>query len=120
MRDASSSKKRSDARQPFYCPVEITWQARTGETKKMKGDCLDLSAQGARIQCKEPLEVQSTVSVRAPGRGLMGNASVRYCLRTGLGYIVGVAFQAAASQADEGRKRCLRESGASVQRTPVA
>jgi PilZ domain len=120
MKDLSRIRTRSDVRNPFYSPVEISWQTQAGETKTARAECLDLSTHGARIQCRQPLEIHSTICLRAPGRGLMGNASVRYCLRTGFGYLVGVAFFSAASQADEGRKRCLLQSQAETERKPAA
>ena len=76
----------------------------------VRAKCLDLSEQGARIECDQPLELHSNVYLQAPAFGLMGNASVRYCRRSGLKHVAGLLFTSAASQADRGRKRCLDQA----------
>lgn len=96
-------------RRPYQCPVQISWQF-GGETKTIRGKCVDLSPQGARIECPEAIDVRSIVYMQAPGHGLMGNATVRYCRRTGMKYTIGLLFSAATSQADKGRQRCVSAS----------
>ena len=98
---------RKGERRPFQGAVKVSWQDRSGEIKMIQAKCLDLSDQGARIECIQPIEVRTNVYLQAPAFGLMGNASVRYCLRTATKHIVGLLFSSAVSQADEGRKRCL-------------
>lgn len=76
----------------------------------LRAKCLDLSPQGARVECDRPIDVRAKVYLQARGQGLMGNATVRYCKPTGLKYRIGLLFSAATSQADQGRKRCISES----------
>jgi hypothetical protein len=76
--------------------------------KVVRAKCLDLSDQGARIECEAPIESRTRVYVRAAAYGLMGNASVRYCRRSGMKHMVGLLFSSVAGEADEGRKRLIR------------
>ena len=112
MKVHNSTTARNDDRRAFQCAVLVSWQTRSGEVKTARGTCLNLSPQGARVECNQPIEVRSNVYLQAPGHGLMGDASVRYCTRYGLKYMVGLLFASASSLADQGRKHCLRESEA--------
>jgi hypothetical protein len=101
---------RTGPRRPFEGVVQVSWQARSGETKMIRAKCLDLSSDGARIECAQPIDVRTNVYLQAPAFGLMGNASVRYCRRSKMKHIVGLLFSSATSQADRGRQRCLDKS----------
>lgn len=108
---------RHDERRPFECPVTVSWHTRAGEIRSARARCVDLSPQGARIECGQPIEVRTNVYMQAPTHGLMGDASVRYCIRCGLKYMIGLMFSSASSLADQGRKHCLRESEAARKTT---
>jgi hypothetical protein len=99
---------RIDQRRAFQGAVLVSWQTQSGETRTIRAKCLDISDLGARIECEPPIELRTNVFVEAPAHGLLGNASVRYCRRSGMKHIVGLLFSAPASQADEGRKRLIR------------
>jgi hypothetical protein len=110
MQEQHAPNIRGSERRPFQGAVQVTWQVRTGEVKMVRAKCVDLSDLGVRIECDQPIEVRTNVYVQAPAFGLMGNASVRYCRRSGIKHIVGLMFSSAASQADMGRKRCLDQT----------
>ena len=98
---------RVDERRPFRCPVQVSWQTRAAGPRTISAKCVDLSPQGARLECAEAIDVRTNVYLQAPDHGLLGNATVRYCVRKGLKYDVGLLFSSVASQADQGRKRIL-------------
>ena len=108
MRVQHTEDIRTAERRPFQGAVQVSWQTRSGEMKIIRAECIDLSEQGARIECEQPIDLQTNVYLQAPRYGLMGNASVRYCRRSGIKHIVGLLFSSAASQADQGRKRLIR------------
>jgi hypothetical protein len=110
MRVRHTENIRAGERHPFRGTVQVSWQMRSGEMKTVRAKCVDLSEQGARIECELPIELQTNVYLQAPTYGLMGNASVRYCRRNGIKHIVGLLFSSVVSQADRGRQRCLDES----------
>ncbi len=101
---------RTGERRPFQGTLQVSWLARTGETKTIRAKCLDISELGARIECEQPIEFRTQVYVQAPGHGLMGNATVRYCRRTGIKHNIGLMFNLVASEAETGRKRLNQKS----------
>jgi hypothetical protein len=108
MRVQHTEDVRTAERRPFQGTVQVSWQARSGETKTVRAKCVDLSEEGARIECEFPIEARTQVYIQAAAYGLMGNASVRYCRSRGLKHIIGLLFSSAAGEADQGRKRMIR------------
>lgn len=108
MRVQNKQNGRGGDRRPFQGAVRVSWQIRSGETRIISAKCTELSDQGARIECDEAIDLRTSVYLQAPAHGLMGNATVRYCRRSGLKHIVGLLFSSAASQADQGRKRLIQ------------
>jgi hypothetical protein len=96
---------RHGERRPLQGVVQVSWQSASGEMKTTRAKCLDISAQGARIECEGPLDFRMNVYLQAPAYGLMGNATVRYCRRSGMKHIVGLLFSSAAREGEQGRKR---------------
>ncbi len=68
------------------------------------------ATEGARIEWRTAaIDSRTNVYLRmAPVHGLMGNATVRYCRRSGMKHIVGLQFSSAASEADQGRRRLIQ------------
>lgn len=87
--------------------VVMSWQVSTGDTHTARGTFRDVSQDGARIECSEPIAVRSNVYVQAPAYGLMGNATVRHCRRQGLKFSIGLEFSWAAALAEKGRKQVI-------------
>jgi len=108
-------RPRADERRLMNCAVQVSWTTSSGETRTLRAKCLDVSRQGARLECEQPIDLRTNVYLQAPIQGLMGNATVRYCTRAGLKYRIGLLFGSAASQAELGRKRCLSQSQAATE-----
>jgi hypothetical protein len=98
---------RADERRPFQGSVLVSWQGPSGEVKTIRAKCLDISDLGARIECEPAIDSRTNVFVEAPAHGLLGNASVRYCRRSGMKHIVGLLFSSAAREAEQGRRRLI-------------
>ena len=58
---------RTGERRPFQGAVQVSWQTRSGEMKTIRAKCLDLSDQGARIECDSPIDLRTNVYLQAPG-----------------------------------------------------
>lgn len=101
---------RTGERHPIQGVVQISWQDRTGQVKMIRAKCLDISEAGVRVASELPIALRTNVYLQGPAFGLMGNATVRYCKRSGMMHTIGLLFSWAPSQADAGRKRCLAES----------
>jgi hypothetical protein len=110
MRIQHTGDIRRGERRPFHGTVQISWPTRAGEMLTVRAKCLDLSKLGARIECEQPIEYRTNVYLNAPAHGLMGNASVRYCRRSGMRHIIGLMFSSALSEAEEGRKQLIRDT----------
>ena len=98
----------ADERRRFQPEAQISWQTRSGENRVARAKFVDLSLQGAAIDSAEPIEPRTLVYLQGPGCGAIGNASVRYCVRSGLKYRIGLLFSTAPALADAVRQRYHR------------
>lgn len=83
---------RREERHPCDQLMGILWRDAAGDDKFIKAPVRDLSPSGAGLQIIEPVEVRSTVILRAEKLGIHGRGLVRYCWRQGLKYNIGVEF----------------------------
>jgi hypothetical protein len=120
MQVQSKTSIRGSERRAFQAMVQISWPSSSGEVKLMRAKCLDLSEEGACLECDQPLDLRMNVYLQAPAYGLLGNASVRHCQRSGVKYIVGLLFGSATTLADRGRKRCLDQLAAGHRETKTS
>ena len=100
----------TNERRRFQPEAQVSWQTRSGENKIARAKFVDLSLQGAGIESAEPIEPRTPVYLQGLGCGAIGNASVRYCVRSGLKYRIGLLFSTAPALADVARQRYHRES----------
>jgi len=101
---------RRHTRQPFEGPVQVSWKDARGQVKSMSAKCLDLSAEGARLETNAPIPPRTGITLHSATYGGLGFASVRHCARRALKYFIGVEFTSALALASPGRKRCLADA----------
>lgn len=99
--------KRPEERYRVDFPVFLSWQAKNGAIQSVPGRCVDLSPSGAKLESRDSLEVRSSVLVHSEHFGRMGTASIRYSVRKGMKYEVGLHFSTAFGLSDPVRKRIL-------------
>jgi len=87
--------------------VFLSWQTANGVIHRVSGRCVDLSPSGAKLETIDQLEVRTGVLVHSEQFGRMGLASVRYCVRVGMKYEVGLQFTNAFLLSDPVRKKIL-------------
>jgi PilZ domain len=86
---------RRQDRRPCEHKVTVTWHDARGDNKFAIARAIDISESGIRLQMPEPPPLHTYVMLRATKLGLLGNASVRYCVRTTASrYAVGAEFTA--------------------------
>ncbi len=86
---------RRQARQPCEHHVTLMWRDSRGDNKFANARAVDISESGMRLQVPEALPLHAYITLQATKLGLLGNASVRYCLRTAATkYAVGAEFTA--------------------------
>ena len=100
---------RRHARLPFEAQMQISWKDARGRVQNLRAKCLDLSAEGARLEIDTPIPARTSITLQSARYGSLGTASVRHCVRQTLKYSIGVEFTSALALAGTGRKRCLDE-----------
>jgi len=86
---------RRQNRQACEHQVTVIWRDAQGENKFATARAIDISKSGIRLQMPEAPPLHTYVTLRAVKLGLVGNASVRYCLRkAGSKFAVGAEFTA--------------------------
>ena len=90
--------------------MQVSWKDSRGQVKNLRAKCLDLSAEGARLETDTPIPSRTNITLHSARYGSLGSASVRHCVRHVLKYHLGVEFTSSLMLAGDGRKRCLEES----------
>jgi hypothetical protein len=106
----SSGPLRRHIRQAYESTVQISWKDNRGQLKTITAKCLDISAEGVRLEASAPIPARTSVNLHAARYGALGGASVRHCTRSTLKYFIGVEFTSALPLAAPGRKRWLEEA----------
>jgi hypothetical protein len=101
------SQLRRHARLPFEERMQVSWKDSHSRVLDQPAKCLELSAEGARLETERPLPLRATITLQSAHYGSLGTASVRHCVRQGLNYWIGVEFTTSQALAGPGRKRCL-------------
>jgi hypothetical protein len=99
--------KRPEDRDSVDFPVFLSWNSKTGGVARVSGRCVDLSSSGAKLETIDQLEIRGNILVDCKELGRMGMASIRYCVRKGMKYEVGLHFNSALALGDPGRKKIL-------------
>jgi len=73
--------------------ITVTWHDAGGQNKFAIARVMDISKSGIKLLMPEAPPLHSYVTLKAIQLGLLGNASVRYCVRTAASkYAVGAEF----------------------------
>jgi hypothetical protein len=89
--------------------MQMFWRDPRGQVQTLRAKCLDLSAEGARLETDTPIPARAGVTLQSARYGSLGTASVRSCVRHTLKYWIGVEFTSSLPLASQGRKRCLEQ-----------
>jgi hypothetical protein len=73
--------------------VTLSGEDAAGKTWTIHGRGVDMSRLGARIETGDPIAPGSFVFIQVRELNLMGGAVVRYCVRRGLKYRIGLEFR---------------------------
>lgn len=91
------TQKRRQDREPFECKLRVYWQEPGGHDNYAVATTVDLSESGLSILIPNRIEPRTFVQVKADDHPeLSGTASVRFCVRKGLNYNVGLEFSGGA------------------------
>jgi len=90
--DAARVENRFNQRFPTGCRFRISWRDKRGKTKSKSVKVLDMTGDGARIQCSIPFRPGSIIHLQTRDLGLMGSAYVRRCEPQLFTYQIGLEF----------------------------
>ncbi|SRR5579883_67869 len=80
---------RRHRRVSYLGPVQIAWQDR-GETRYVRGRCLDASDSGLRVELPVSIPVTTEIQLNSERIRISGSARVRHIARHGAKYILGI------------------------------
>jgi len=103
------SPMRRHARLAFEADIKVFWKDARGQVQSLRAKCLDLSAEGARLETDSPIPARTSITLHSVRYGSWGTASVRHCIRHTLKYSIGLEFTSSLALAGSGRKRCMEE-----------
>jgi hypothetical protein len=109
---------RRHGRLPFDGRMQVSWKDSRGQVQSIWAQCLDLSAEGARLSADIPIPARTSITLHSASYGSLGTATVRHCVRRTLKYSIGVEFTSTLALAGRGRKRCLDEMRAPAESLP--
>src|SRR5258706_11478193 len=90
-------QKRRQTREAFECKLRLHWQDSSGRESYAVATTTDISESGLSIVLPNRIEPRTFVRVKADDYPeLSGTASVRFCLRKGMNYNVGLEFAGGA------------------------
>ncbi len=89
--------------------MQLSWKDARGRVQNLRARCLDLSAEGARLETDTPIPARTSITLQSVRYGSLGTASVRHCVRQSLKYVIGVEFTSSFALATQARKRCIDE-----------
>ncbi len=92
--------------------VSLLWQEKTGEIRRIAGHCVDLSSEGMSAEVKDRVSPGAVVQVESREFGRMGHATVRFCRRDQMRYLIGLRFSAPFGMSDPARRKVLERVAA--------
>jgi len=102
MNMAARKDRRRRRRIPYIGPLRLLWEDDTGRPKYLSVKILDISERGIRVESPEPIPENAHVSVRADRINLAGPAAIKYQMRIGSKYLLGMELSPALkNQAEE-------------------
>jgi len=90
--DAARAENRFNTRFQTRCRFLISWRDKRGKTRTKSVKVLDMTGDGALIQCGVPFDPGSIIYLQTRDLGLMGSAYVRRCELLLFTYQIGLEF----------------------------
>jgi hypothetical protein len=92
-RSGTKADSRFHGRFKIKSRVMLSGEDEAGKTWTIQGRGADMSRLGARVETSDPIAPGSFVFIQVRELNLMGGAVVRYCVRRGLKYKIGLEFR---------------------------
>jgi hypothetical protein len=89
---ARKAESRRQPRHPVSGTMRILWEDSDGREKVSSATIVNVSANGAKLRLDERIPVRCYVACNSMSLGIVGRASVRYCVFNKGKYEIGLEF----------------------------
>jgi len=86
----SKLDERREARLEYRAPFYLFWDEPSGQSRYVKAISDEVSEHGLRLTMKEPILVNTQLSLRSENGTLFGGAGVRHVTKRGTTYVLGL------------------------------
>jgi hypothetical protein len=88
--DVPAQNRRREPRVPVTSDFDLFWQDIDASHKSARAKGIEISEHGASVRCTKPILRNSVIQVRGCQIQLETKATVKYCTKKGLSYIIGL------------------------------
>ena len=88
-----SSNRRREIRVPVTSDFDLFWQDVDASHRSARAKGIEISEHGASVRCAKPILRNSVIQVRGCQVQLETKATVRYCEKKGLTYVIGLELE---------------------------
>jgi PilZ domain len=93
----SQSNRRREARVPVTSDFDLYWQDVDASHKSARAKGIEISEHGASVRCSKPILRNSVIQIRGCQIQLETKATVKYCTKKGLSYVIGLELETQSS-----------------------
>jgi hypothetical protein len=91
--DAPTHNRRREPRVPVTSDFDLFWQDIDASHKSARAKGIEISEHGASVRSPKPILRNSVIQVRGCQIQLETKATVRYCTKKGLSYVIGLELE---------------------------
>jgi PilZ domain-containing protein len=85
--------RRKEPRVPVTSDFDLYWQDVDASHKSARAKGIEISEHGASVRCPKPILRNSVIQVRGCQIQLETKATVKYCTKKGLSYVIGLELE---------------------------
>jgi hypothetical protein len=93
----SQGNRRKEPRVPVTSEFDLFWQDVDASHKSTRARGIEISEHGASVRSTKPILRNSVIQIRGCQVQFEGKATVRYCTKKGLSYVIGLEVEAQES-----------------------
>jgi len=91
---ARDANRRKEPRVPVTSEFDLFWQDVDASHKSTRARGIEISEHGASVRSPKPILRNSVIQIRGCQVQFEGRATVRYCTKKGLTYVIGLEVEA--------------------------
>ena len=91
-------ERRQAVRQPVRERMLVMWEDDAGRQIVTEAQSIDVSREGMSFKVDRSIAIRTPILLNCPGAGIVGRATVRYCIWAKAGYKIGIHGISASPQ----------------------